>query len=177
MISHNELEQLRFPIGKFQKPDEITSEIIKNAIFEIESFPARLRSETQKLSNAQLDTQYRSDGWTIRQVVHHCADSHLNAFTRLKLALTEEKPTIKPYEEALWAELPDSKLPIDPSLQMLDGLHARWSEILKNLTEEQTTRSFIHPEHGSEITIKEMILIYAWHSNHHLGHVRIVSGA
>ncbi|HWS60267.1 MAG TPA: putative metal-dependent hydrolase, partial [Flavobacterium sp.] len=120
----------------------------------------------------QLNTQYRLEGWTIRQVVHHCADSHMNSLTRLKLALTEDKPTIKPYREELWAELPDSKnLPLESSLKMLEGIHYRWSILLNNLTKEHRERTFIHPNKGKEFRIDENIGLYAWHCNHHLAHI------
>ncbi|RZJ66891.1 MAG: putative metal-dependent hydrolase [Flavobacterium sp.] len=165
------MEKLRYPIGKFEKPTGITSDLIEKAIAEIENFPLKLRLETQDLSDDQLDTPYRPEGWTVRQVVHHCADSHMNAITRFKLALTEDKPTIKPYEEALWAELADSKLPISPALQMLDGIHGRLSVLLKSLSETDLRRTFIHPEHGREIPIEQLIFTYAWHGNHHLAHI------
>lgn len=166
------LEQMKFPIGKFKKPDVITSQMIVQCILDIEEFPLRLRIETEHLSDEQLNTVYRPNGWTIRQVINHCADSHMNSLVRFKLALTEDKPIIKPYFEDRWAELEDSKnIPVESALKMLEGLHQRWVVLLKSLTDEQLNRCFIHPEHGREISVGENIAIYAWHCNHHLAHI------
>ena len=171
-MQEQELEILRFPIGKFIKPKVISKELIQQWIEAIESFPSKLKKEVFDLNNEQLDTVYRENGWTIRQVVHHCADSHMNSLTRFKLTLTEEKPTIKPYWEDRWAELADSKtLPIQPSLQMLEGIHARWTVLLKSLSVQDFSKTFIHPEHGKEFRVDENIGIYAWHCNHHLAHI------
>lgn len=166
------LEELKFPIGRFEMPKEITSAVLQSYIADISTFPERLRQEIKNFSDSQLDTPYRVDGWTVRQVVNHCADSHMNSLTRLKLALTEDKPTIKPYSEALWAALADSqKMPVEPALKMLEGIHERWTVLLTNLTKEQLGRTFIHPEHGKEFRIDENIGLYAWHCNHHLAHI------
>lgn len=171
-MTDQELENLKFPIGHFVKPLELTKELREAFIKDIESFPVRLEKEVASLTDEQLDTEYRPKGWTIRQVVHHCSDSHMNSLTRFKLALTEDKPTIKPYWEDRWAELADSRtMPVAPALQMLKGLHARWTVLLKSVKEEEWKRSFIHPEHGKEITLAENIGIYAWHCNHHLTHI------
>ncbi|GAA5038738.1 putative metal-dependent hydrolase [Marivirga lumbricoides] len=140
-------------------------------ITDISSFPVRLRNEVQHLNSEQLNIPYRPGGWTIRQLVHHCADSHMNSLMRFKLALTEDQPVIKPYFEDRWAELPDSKMEIEPALQILEGLHARWTTLLKSLTAEQLKKVFVHPEHGTEISLEENIALYAWHCNHHLAHV------
>lgn len=167
-----DLEILRFPIGRFKKPEIISPELIQRWIGDIESFPSRVKNEVIHLSDEQLDTPYRENGWTIRQVVHHCADSHMNSFTRFKLTLTEEKPIIKPYWEDRWAELLDSKtMEIGPSLQMLEGVHKRWVVLLNSLTEQDYAKSFVHPEHGKEFQLDENIGIYAWHCNHHLAHI------
>jgi hypothetical protein len=166
------LEQLKYPIGKFEKPEIITKVILSNWVSEISTFPTRLLSAVDHLTEQQLETQYRPEGWTIRQVVHHCADSHMNSFTRLKLALTEDQPTIKPYFEERWAELLDTKsMPIEPSLKMIEGIHKRWTVLLMSLTDEQYERTFIHPEHGKTYRVDENIGMYAWHCNHHLAHI------
>jgi hypothetical protein len=138
----------------------------------IAAAPAALRAAVAGLSEAQLDTPYRPGGWTVRQVVHHVPDSHLNAYVRIRLALTEDTPTIKPYEEARWAELPDARtLPIDTSLALLEGLHARWVALLGVLGAADGARQFHHPEHGRLITVDELIAMYAWHGEHHVAHV------
>ncbi len=166
------IEQLKYPIGKFQKPTTITKENLESWIADISSFPSRLSNAVINLNDEQLDTPYRPEGWTIRQVVHHCADSHMNSLMRLKLALTEDEPTIKPYFEARWAELIDGKtMPIEPSLKMIEGIHARWTVLLKSLTTDDFNRVFIHPEHGKKIRLDENTGVYAWHCNHHLAHI------
>lgn len=168
----NTEEQLKYPIGKFEKPKEITGEMWKKYISDIDTFPSRLKKEVEQLSDQQLDTVYRTGGWTIRQVVNHCADSHMNSLTRLKLALTEDNPIIKPYIEALWAELPDSKtMPIHPALKMLEGIHERWALLLNNLKDAELKRTFIHPQSGKQFQLDENTALYAWHCNHHLAHI------
>lgn len=164
----------KYPIGKFQYDGEITDQVTEAWIQEIEDLPKLLRFSVEKLNQEQLDTPYRSGGWTIRQVVHHLADSHMNAYVRFKLALTEEKPTIKPYDEGKWAELPDSKLPIEISLAILDALHQRWVTLLRSLSNADMKRTFIHPESG-EVSIGKNIGIYAWHGKHHLAHITSLS--
>lgn len=167
-----ELEKLRFPIGHFTKPAIYTKAILKEYIETISCFPSTLTQEVSHLNHEQLETGYRPEGWTISQVIHHCADSHINSFMRFKLALTEDKPIIKPYFEDKWAELPDAKnIPIASSLQLLEGLHARWMVLLQSLSDEDLERKFIHPEHGNEIALKENIGLYAWHCEHHLAHI------
>jgi hypothetical protein len=171
-LTHMNLEKLKFPIGTFEKPEVITKEILTEWISDISTFPERLMKEVLHLSEQKLDTPYRPEGWTIRQVVHHCADSHMNSFTRLKLTLTEDRPIVKPYFEERWAELSDSKsFPIHSSLKMLEGIHERWSFLLNNLTELDLERIYIHPEHGAQFRIDEYIGLYAWHCNHHLAHI------
>lgn len=166
------LEQLKYPIGKFEKPAVITKDILAVWIDDISTFPARLTCEVYSLNSQQLDTPYRPEGWTIRQVVHHCADSHMNSLTRFKLALTEEQPTIKPYFEERWAELADTKhMPIEPSLKMIEGIHERWTVLLNTITDEQLSRTFIHPADHKIFRIDENIGVYAWHCNHHLAHI------
>jgi hypothetical protein len=166
------LDELKYPIGRFERPTEITDALLNEWIAAIATFPVRLTNEVAHLSDEQLDTPYRPDGWTLRQVVHHCADSHMNSLMRLKLALTEDQPTIKPYFEDRWAALLDSKMmPITASLQMIEGIHARWVELLTHLTDAQKERTFLHPETGRIIRVDENIGIYAWHCNHHLAHI------
>ena len=166
------LEQLKYPVGKFVKPESITTELIDSAISEIENFPKLVKAEIQNLDEQDLLLRYRPGGWTISQVVHHCADSHINSYVRFKLALTENIPTIKPYEESLWAELPDKQLSPFVSLKLLEALHERWVYILKSLSEEDLNKEFIHPEQSERISLKENILIYSWHSRHHLAHIK-----
>ncbi len=166
-------EQLKYPAGKFVNPESITQEIIDSAISEIENFPNHLKTEIENLNEKDFDLKYRPDGWTISQVVHHCADSHLNSYMRFKLALTENVPTIKPYEESLWAELPDNNLSPLVSLQLLEALHTRWVYLLKTLSEEELNKEFIHPEQSEKISLRENILIYGWHCRHHLAHIRL----
>lgn len=167
-----ELEKLRYPIGKFTKPEFITSQILAKAIQTIADFPERLKAEVSQLSQAQLEIPYRPDGWTIRQVVHHCADSHMNCFIRVKWTLTENNPTIKFYYESLWAEGIDNKtMAIEPTLQFLEGLHYRLVFVVKNLPEIDLERTYIHPEQNKEFQLKEVICLYAWHCNHHLAHI------
>ncbi|MCU0431461.1 MAG: putative metal-dependent hydrolase [Cytophagaceae bacterium] len=169
-----DLEQLKFPIGKFVKPDRISSAHRDSWMEDIASFPSRLEASIKGLSDVQWNTTYRPGGWTIRQVIHHCADSHMNSLIRFKLTLTEDEPTIKPYFEERWAELPDSLImPIEPSLKLLEGIHERWTMLLKNLREQDFSRTFIHPEHGKKIRLDENIGIYAWHGNHHLAHIEL----
>jgi len=166
------LDQLRYPIGHFEKPARYTPERIADYFKVLSEFPDSMKKETAQLSTMQLDTAYRPGGWTIRQVVHHCADSHLNSYIRFKWALTEEKPVIKPYYEDRWAELEDAKnLTIEPSLLLLEGLHFRWVALLKSLTDQQLTKQFIHPDGNKEISLCEAIGLYAWHCQHHLAHI------
>lgn len=160
----------RYPIGKFQFDGEITNDLIMSWINEIEDLPGLLRKAVKDLEHEQLDTPYRSGGWTVRQVVHHLADSHMNSYVRFKLALTEQNPVIKPYDEGKWAELPDSTLPIEISLSLLEALHTRWVKLLRNLTSADMERTFIHPDSG-EVSIGKNIGLYAWHGRHHLAHI------
>ena len=161
---------LRYPVGRFT-PRAETTDVIDAAIHDIESLPAALRAAVSGLSDQQLETPYRPGGWTVRQVVHHVADSHMNGLTRTKLALTEDNPTIKPYDEAAWAELADARLPIDSSLTIIDGIHRRWVQVLRSLSAEQFGRTFVHPEHGKTMTIGYQVQDYGWHSRHHVAHV------
>lgn len=166
------LEILKYPIGRFEKPANISESNISCWREVIASLPARLRSEVDHLNQEQLDMPYRPDGWTIRQVVHHLADSHMNAIIRLKLTWTESPATIRPYREDLWAELADSKnFDISSSLQILEGVHTRWVQLLHHLKEEDWNKYYIHPEYKTEYRLNEMTALYAWHCNHHLAHI------
>jgi len=169
------LEDLRYPIGKFKKPENITKEHEEKWIHVLDNFPSRLESLVSGLNDEQLDTPYREGGWTIRQVVHHCSDSHHNCYIRFKWALTEDAPVIKAYEEKEWAELFDTKsAPIAPSLLHLKAVHAKLVYLLKGLSEEQLDRVFIHPADSSKVLLRENMGIYAWHSNHHFAHIENV---
>ena len=166
-----ELETLRYPIGRFRFDESPTPEKRALWIDAIANAPHALRDAVAGLSDAQLDSPYRPAGWSLRQVVHHVADSHVNAYVRLKLALTEERPAIKAYDEALWAELPDARLPVAVSLDLLDALHARWTLLLRSMTAEAFGRQWLHPEHGPR-DLDFLVQLYAWHSRHHVAHVR-----
>lgn len=161
---------LRYPVGQFKDEGNVTMELIETWIKEIESAPAQLKEAVKGLSDDQLDTAYRPGGWTIRQVVHHFADSHLNSYMRFKLALTENNPTIKPYMEEKWAELPDSKLPVDVSLSLLEALHSRWVTLLRSMQPTDLEKTFHHPDSGS-IKLGLNIGVYAWHGRHHIAHI------
>lgn len=168
------MEHLQYPVGRFDPAVQIPHAERAALIDVIEQLPAQLRAAVASLSDAQLDTPYRKDGWTVRQVVHHVPDSHLNAYVRFKLALTEERPLIKTYEEARWAELPDSRTPIENSLALLDALHHRWVYLLRTLNEADYARELRHPEWG-EISLGQMLRLYEWHCRHHLAHVNLVA--
>ena len=164
-------EDLRFPIGKFNPPQEVPPEMREKFIQTIEELPEKFRQAVSGLNEEQIDMPYRPEGWTIRQLVHHVADSHINSFCRFKLGLSEEIPTIKPYDEALWAEMPDSKnAPINLSLNLIDGIHARWTMLLKSMTEEDFAREINHPERGT-MSLNVLLALYDWHSRHHTAHV------
>jgi DinB superfamily len=171
-----ELSKLQYPIGQFEKPENYTPEQIDKWKSTIANFPSNLKNAVNDLTESQLDTPYRPGGWSIRQVVHHCADSHMNAFIRFKLALTENKPTVKAYEEQLWAEQADYKLPIESSLKIIEGLHFRWATLLTSLTSSDFESKYIHPQSGKELDLYFMLGLYDWHCRHHLGHVAIVAG-
>ena len=168
----SDMENLRYPVGRFRLEGEVTPERRSEWVAEIEGAPAALRRVVADLSEAQLDTPYRPGGWTVRQVVHHLADSHMNSFVRFKLALTEEEPTIKPYFEDRFAELVDARdEPIAPSLDLLTGLHARWVRLLRSLGAGDFERGFFHPEHGRRSTLGWNLALYAWHGRHHTAHI------
>ncbi len=166
------LEQLKYPIGKVEIPEKITPTHIFKWLDLLEKFPQQLTELVSDLSNEQLDTPYRPEGWTVRQVIHHLADSHHNSYTRFKWTLTEDKPVIKAYYEDRWAELHDSKsAPILLSLNALTALHAKWVYFLKGLSHQELKHVFIHPDGNEEVSLAENIGIYAWHSVHHYAHI------
>ena len=160
----------RYPIGRFVKPDVITFDDRESAILTIGEAPEMLRNAVDGLSSGQIDTHYRDGGWTVRQVIHHVADSHMNAFSRLRLALTEDWPTIYAYKEAAWAELPDKVAPVDWSLDLIESLHARWVMLLQSLTDEQWQLGFRDPERGP-MGLEHAALLYGWHCRHHTAHI------
>ena len=162
-------DDLRYPIGRFSRSS--ASEARAAAIADIAALPARMREAVAGLRDAQLDTPYRPEGWTVRQVVHHVADSHMNGMSRMKLALTAETPTVYPYDEDAWVRLSDARLPVQVSLDLLEALHARWVAVYGGMTSEQFARAFVHPQHGRAITLDEHVQMYGWHSRHHVRHI------
>lgn len=170
-MEEKELNKLRYPIGKYAAPKEISTEQIKSYIKTIEDTPAKFRDAIDGLNEEQLDTPYRPDGWTIRQVIHHVPDSHINSYVRFKLGLTENNPTIKTYDEAKWAELDDSReTPVEVSLTLLDSLHKRWADLLRSMSEKDFQRTINHPEHG-KMKLDKLLALYDWHCKHHLTHI------
>jgi hypothetical protein len=160
----------RYPVGPFTAVPA-SEGVRREAIEQLAALPARIREAVSGLTDAQLDTPYRPGGWTVRQVVHHVADSHMNGFTRMKLALTEDRPTVKPYDENAFATLADMRLPVEISLGIIDGLHARWVAVARALTPDQLTRIYVHPEHPEPRTVEWHLQDYAWHSRHHVAHI------
>jgi len=165
------MTDLRYPIGKFHFDGSLSEEQKKTCLDDIAQAPANLRVAINGLSEAQLETPYRPGGWSVRQVVHHVPDSHLNSYVRFKLALTEDEPTIKPYAEDRWAELADTKAtPVEVSLTMLGALHDRWVRLLRSLSPEEWKRTFRHPDLGA-MTLEKTLALYAWHGRHHVSHI------
>jgi DinB superfamily len=164
------VEDPRYPIGQCIQPETITRPALLAAIATIAETPGLLRRATADLSESQIDTPYREGGWTVRQLIHHVADSHTNAVIRVHLALTEDWPTVKPYDEAAWAQLQDSTAPIEWSLSIIQNVHARWVMLLNSLDKEQWQRGFNHPERGPS-NLERATLLYDWHSRHHLAHI------
>jgi len=165
-----DLDDLRYPIGRVGKAAASDAGIRAAQIKTLRSLPERLRAAVAGLNDAHLDTPYREGGWTVRQVVHHVADSHAMAYIRCRLGLTEDWPTINPYNEAAWANLPDSRLPVESSLAIIDGLHARWTTLFGSLSDEDFQKGYNHPERGRE-TLARGLEIYDWHSRHHVAHI------
>jgi uncharacterized damage-inducible protein DinB len=163
-------DDLRYPIGRFKSPASNSSALRETQIQTLRQLPGRLRAAVAELNDAQLDTPYRDGGWSVRQVVHHFADSHANAFIRFKLALTADWPTITPYDEAAWANLADSSMPIDGSLEFVEALHARWSTLVEAMTESDFSKGYNHPENG-RVDLAKALAMYDWHSRHHVAHI------
>ena len=169
------MEHLKYPVGKFEYGKSYTSHDNKKHISIIEEFPKELKALVFQLTPDLLDKTYRQEGWTARQVIHHIADSHLNAYIRVKLMLTEDAPVIKPYKEDLWAKLEDVKnTPVEVSLTMLESVHQRLVNLLKTLSEKDLERKYIHPEYNREFKLNELLALYAWHGKHHYGHLQII---
>jgi len=165
------MTELRYPIGKFQRKEALTAAERAECIRQIAEAPSRLRAAVAGLTDAQLSTPYRPEGWTVRQVVNHVPDSHLNAYIRFKLALTEDQPSIKTYREEVWAELIDARTaPVEHSLSLLDALHFRWVMLLRSLSEADLQRTFVHPDHGV-MRLEGLLQLYAWHGQHHTAHI------
>jgi DinB family protein len=172
-----DLEKLKYPRGRLNFVANPATEQIESWIAEIAALPAQLRAAVQGLNDAQLDTPYRPGGWTVRQLVHHVPDSHMNAYVRTCLVLTEERPTIKPYEQALWAELEfHKKGPVAVSLDLLANVHGRWIPVLRTVTAQQWKREYFHPEDQKYFKLSDLLQVYAWHSRHHLAHITELRG-
>jgi hypothetical protein len=167
-----EMEGLRYPVGRLDMEEPVSEADHARLIDEIAATPANLRRAVSGLSAEQMATPYREGGWTVHQLVHHVAESHMQAYSRCKFALTEDKPIIKPYDEAKWAETPDvASTPAEVSLALLEALQVRWVNLLRGLSAEQMQRAYFHPEHARLITIERMLAMYAWHGRHHVAHV------
>lgn len=165
------MEDLRYPIGKYIA-QPFSDKQWKEWLIDIQFLPQHMENAILNLDEAQLNTPYRDGGWTVKQVTHHVADSHMNAYIRFKLGLTEDNPTIKPYDEVAWAEMKDThNLPINISLTLVHSLHARWYEVLRNMTREELDRSVYHPEHKKEMSLWYLLGMYAWHGRHHTAHI------
>jgi hypothetical protein len=165
------LEKLQYPIGKFRPKEVYTYEDIKGYIEEIESLPEKLVDAVKLFSESQFETPYREGGWSVKQLIHHIADSHMHAYIRVKWSITEEHPTIKAYFEKLWATTPETNSDPYLSIQLIKALHAKWVVLLKNLAEPDFQKTFHHPQSGKDVSLATLCATYAWHSNHHLAHI------
>ena len=166
------MDSLQYPVGKYVA-QPFSSDLLKEWLLDIETLPVQIEYAVTNLDAAQLDMPYRDGGWTVKQLVHHVADSHMNAYIRFKLGLTENNPTIKPYDQDRWAEMADTRnLPINISLTILHAVHARWMEVLKHIKAEEWELTIVHPEHNKQMTLWYLLGLYAWHSRHHTAHIR-----
>jgi hypothetical protein len=174
-LNDSHMEHLKYPIGKFEFGKAYSHLHNLDHITEIEKFPARLKELAAQLSPAQLEKSYRAEGWTARQIIHHIADSHMNAYIRVKLTLTENTPVVKPYDQDAWANLADSKnSPVQSSLAIIEAVHQRWSFLLKTFTENDYKKKYIHPEYNREFQLDEFLALYAWHGKQHYEHLKII---
>lgn len=171
-----EIEQVKYPVGRHQPKAKYTLAEIQDFINTIRLFPSTLNALVKAISEAQLNTQYRIDGWTVRQVIHHVADSHMNAVLRFKMALTENNPTIKPYDEAAFARLNDYEQPIEPSLNIIESVHQKWLFILSAMKPDDFLKTYFHPQHQILFTLQQALATYDWHCRHHLAHINLVVG-
>ncbi len=170
-----ETEKNVYPIGRFVEPTEVTAEMRADFIARLDTFPLRLLAVVNQLSAHQLTLSYRENGWNARQIIHHLADSHVNAYIRFKLALTEDQPTIKPYEENSWSALEEVKITeVRTSVSLIESLHVRWVNVLKSMTPEQFERTYFHPQYKKAPTLNQVLALYAWHADHHLGQVEYI---
>ena len=168
----NDLERLKYPVGRYEKPEQNMPGLQRESLNVLRQLPMWMDACIENLDEAQLYVPYRPGGWTIAQVVHHVADSHMNAYIRLKLAMTEDNPTVKPYDEKAWAELPDNNsVPVNISVTMLHAMHRRMVALLEAMTPQDFERTYYHPEHKRDFPIWEMVAMYAWHSRHHTAHI------
>lgn len=167
-----DIEKLKYPIGKFDPATMGNEQYLERAIFAIEAFPIKLQNTVNQLDDAQLDTPYRPGGWTVRQLVHHIPDSHMNGYFRFKWTLTENNPAVKPYIRDKWAALPDSKSPVYVAFNLLSSLHEKWVLLMKSLKEEDWESTFLHPETQQPVPLKHALGVYAWHGDHHLAHIK-----
>lgn len=168
------MEHLRFPVGRFEKPDTLTPEQRTAYIKIITDFPADIESAYNSVAESDRSKPYRPGGWNAHQVVHHCADSHMNAFIRFKLTLTENEPTIRPYQEALWAEQIDVDTDVSPSLDIISGVHSRWGKLLHGMTDKDFAQVYHHPEHPEPFTLDQALANYEWHCRHHIAHILLL---
>ncbi len=175
-ISEVDLEQLKYPIGRYVRPDSLSSSERDFMISELEALPAKLQDLVPLFGDSNLSNTYRPDSWTARQVFHHLADSHINSFIRLKLTLTEENAEVKPYDENAWALLPDYSDPIEPAVQIVSSIHPIMARIYKSLNEDQWKRQYFHSAYKTHNTVEQLLALYVWHGNHHLAHLKLAAG-
>ena len=171
-----ELENLKYPVGRHQSKDNYSLIEVEAFIITLRVFPSQLKAVVAHISEEQLNTPYRPEGWKVRQVIHHVADSHMNAILRFKMALTEDNPTIKPYNEAAFARLNDYELPIEPSLEIIENVHQKWMFILSGMKPADFMKTYFHPQHQITFTLQQALATYDWHCRHHLAHVNLVVG-